>query len=216
MTTKTAIFNPQQGFTLIEVLIALFIFALLGTMAAIAFHSILKVHVAVAKRNKQIQKIELLTIMMQRDFSEIIDRSIINRDGHRLAPLLSLRPEEIEFTRAGLVNPESLEKRSQLARVGYLLKDNKLIRLTWTALDQPPDSKPLQRVLLNHVNDMQIEYIDDKGRRHETWPQAVSGADMSNQPSQLPIAIIMTLRLHGMGQLQMIYPIRGRGFANAK
>lgn len=203
----------QRGFTLFEILVALFIFAILGTIAAIAFHSIVKAHTVVSKRQVAIQQIEIALTLMQRDFSQIIDRPIIDADGHRSPAVQSKGFTGLDFTRTGVSNPWYIEKRSNMQRVAYRLQGHQWIRLTWQALDQPPNSSPIKTTLLTDVKKIQIRYLDAFGHFVKSWPLALgTNIDEKNRSSNLPTAIKVTIWLNQFGKIEMLYPIRSRGF----
>lgn len=212
--------KSYDGFTLLEVLIALFIFAIVGVVAAVSFRSVIKAHSIVEQRDQEVQQIGMAMTLMRRDFEQTVDRPIIGSDGRKQPSLQSKGLETVEFTRTGVVNPWLMEKRGDLQRVGYSFIKNQLVRLTWFAPDQLPNSKPSQRVLLNNVEAMQIEYIDHKKQSQTSWPLSqgsnVQIMQKASAQSNLPLAVIITLSIKKFGQLKMVFPLRGRGFIMTK
>lgn len=204
------------GFTLFEILIALFIFAILGTIAAIGLHSVLKTHGLIEKRDLQLQRLEIALTVMRRDFTQIIDRSIIDSDGHRKPAILSQELNAVEFTRIGFVNPMQMSRRSEMQRVRYRLDGEKLVRETWPMLNQAPNVQPSRSVLLDGVNDMQIHYVADNGERSIIWPLAEgSNIQVATQKSNLPKVIIIDVKIRFFGQMEMVFPVIARGFLGA-
>ena len=200
-----------RGFTLIEIVVALFIFAILGTITAIGLRAVIKTHQRVEQVDKHLQKLQIAMTLMRRDISQFVDRPVASTSGESLPSLLIKNTSDFALTTGGYANPFSATKRSTLQRVAYQLKDHKLIRITWPALDRPPHITPLQRILLTHVTSMSLSFINDKGQTINVWaPGTIQNSTV--QPGTLPRAIIITLTLQHQGKLRSVFPIVGRGF----
>lgn len=204
--------KKQLGFTLLEILIALFIFAILGVIAAIGLHSVLKTHDIISERDKKIERLEVAVTLMRRDFLQIVDRPIIDGKGNTLPPVMSFGSSKIALTHAGFSNPFSMNNRSHMQRVQYYLDKNQLIRITWPVLDRLPTTKPVRQVLLNHVDAFSIKYIDDLLRTHNTWPLSTGSNIQLMNRSDLPKAIIVNMQLKDWGNISLVFPISSRGF----
>ena len=207
--------KKQMGFTLIEILIAVVIFAVLGVLAAVGLRSVLRTHEHIKKADAQLQQTETTVAILRRDVSQIIERSIINASGNVESPVLSEGPETIAFTRAGFVNPGAIAQRSQMQRVEYTVKKNQLLRLTWPALDQAPNSQPMETVLLKGVANLQIQYLDSQNQLMNSWPLASgSNADVNNQNQSMPKAIVLTIDLVKKGEMRLVLPVPAKGVAS--
>ena len=107
--------KKQQAYTLIELLIALFIFAILASIVMGGIYSILNLresHLEHAQRLGQLQKTLLI---MERDIEQMVDRQIRNPRGTYDEPFQfekNANETIIEFTRTGFINPQGREKRS--------------------------------------------------------------------------------------------------------
>ena len=75
----------MAAFTLLEILIALVIFSILGVTIAIGLHNTLDANKRVDIANQHLQKIEVAQALIRRDFRQIVDRSITNKSGSILA-----------------------------------------------------------------------------------------------------------------------------------
>jgi len=197
-------FYQNKGFTLIEIIIALFIFAILGTIAAIGLHEVIRTHRRVMQTDKKISRLLLSMTLMRRDFLQITDRPITSTSGGVLPALVSTDRHHIEFTASGYANPFAMSKRGTLHRVAYTLTNKKLVRLSWSLLDRPPHVEPSHRVLLNGVTGMNLSFVDNKNQVINVWaPNSSVGA--------LPRAIILTITLGHRKKLRNVFPIAGRG-----
>jgi len=203
------VMQSRKGFTLIEVLLALFIFAVMATIAATGLSTILKSRDRANANAERLQRLQIAMVIMQRDFEQMLDRPVIDGQGNRLSPVLAPRPEYIEFTRAGFVNPLMVFDRSSLQRVAYEYQDNKLIRITWPVLDRAPDTKSLSRTLLNDVTSMKIRYLSENNEFYSTWPPENDIAAPLKSP--LPKAVEITLTIKHWGTFHRLYLIHSIG-----
>lgn len=195
--------NRTNGFTLIEILIALFIFAILGTIAAIGLHAVLNTHERIEHTQRELRNMQWAFLLMRRDFTQLIQRPITSTGGEELPALLINSTNHVEFTTGGFINPNAISPRSTLIRVAYELDHHQLVRLTWPVLDRPTQISAQRRILLNHVTHMHFNYVDDHGQLLNVWA--------TNSIISLPQAIIINLTIKNVGNWQGVFPIVGRG-----
>lgn len=202
-----------KAFTLIEIIIALAIFAILGIMMAIMMRNTLYVNKKADSANQKIQQIEIAQTLLRRDISQIVDRSITDTDGGTLAAL-TLTDDEISFTRGGLINPFNLSNHSDLQRVDYRYKDGHLYRYSWPVLDRvSTTTTPTKMDLLAHITELKIQVYDESNQLQVDWPITVNTAiHATNQPiPDLPKGIKITITLDGQETIDDIIPIPSRG-----
>lgn len=197
-----------HGFTLIEILIALVIFAIVGVLAASSLHMMIREHARIQKADAQITQAEVAMTLLRRDFSEVIDRPITNNNGVQELGFFSAGNNEIDFTRTGIVNPLQLAQQSNMQRVGYVISGGQLIRLQWPSLDQAPNMQAAQKILLRGVISAEWQFVDDHGKLWNTWPPKNVNAE---NITALPKAVSMVLHVEKIGLLQGVFPIPARG-----
>lgn len=203
--------TPTRAFTLIEILIALIIFSIVGILAAMSLHSMIRTHSMLQKKDTVITQLQLAMTMMRRDIAQTIDRPIIDSDGSQEAAFVGTGDNQIVFTRTGLQNPMSVSARSNMQRIGYELEGDQLVRSTWNVLDQPPRSVAEKQVLLHHVQSLQWQFLTDQNQTVSQWPPAAgSNLQMQNQ-SSLPKAVLMVMQIKNEGILQGVFPIPAKG-----
>lgn len=209
--------RAQKGFTLIEILVALMIFAILGVLAAMSLHTIIKAHERLKKTDQQLLQLQITMTLMRRDLSQVIDRKIRNEDGHSESAFTASGGGEIIFTRTGLLNPFNLNRQSNMQRVGYAVRKNKLVRLTWDVLDQPPHAKPESQVLLSDVQSIQWQFIADDKSKSSSWPPSTGTNMQQESQSPLPKVVLMIMHLKDEGVIQGVFPVPARGiYASAQ
>lgn len=177
----------QSGFTLLEILLALFVFAIMATIAAVGLHAVVEARTVTQEYTKNLAKIQMAMVVLENDINQIIDRPITDNTGKSIPSVeVDTKPNEyIEFTRAGFSNPNAKFPRSTLLRVGYILQKQQLIRRTWVTLDRLPDTKPSEKIILNGVSNFNINVIDDHARRIDHWP--IFNQDQKSFPKAIEI-----------------------------
>jgi len=204
----TILQDRQQGFTLLELLIALVIFSLLSVMAYQSLRDILQASEMADQRLQQLAELQKTVLFLSRDIQQLVNRPIRDGLGDPQPALVGQQmanPYQLEFTRAGWANPLG-QTRSQLQRVAYSVAEGKLTRWHWRVLDRAQDSQPVETEMLQGVDDMTLEFIvDDSDEPLSEWP----GFDpQTGEPrSGLPKAIRITLEIKGWGTLWRLYPV---------
>lgn len=207
--------SNARGFTLIEILVALVIFAIMGVLAAMSLQSMIRTHSMLKKSDASLTQLQIAMTLMRRDIIQVIDRPIIDSDGSIEAAFVGSGGNQIVFTRTGLQNPLNISAQSNMQRVGYTLEDDKLIRLTWDVLDQPPRAEPEKQILFDRVQSLQWQFLTDKNQLVSSWPPAQgSNLKMQNQ-SSLPKAVFMVMHIKNEGVIQGVFPVPARGISNA-
>ncbi|MDP1573987.1 MAG: type II secretion system minor pseudopilin GspJ [Coxiellaceae bacterium] len=204
--------QKNKGFTLIEILVALMIFAIMGTLAARSLQSIIHVHNALKKDNQQTMQLMMTMTLLRRDISEVIDRPILNNSG-KVTPALVVNAQQIVFTRTGLLNPFNDSRQSNMQRIGYVLRGDQLTRLSWDVLDAVKNTQPTSQVLLPGVESIQWQCIASNGEKSSVWPLPQDPSKIQQDPiDSLPTVLLMVMKLKGQGVVQGIFPIPGRGY----
>lgn len=156
-----------RGFTLVEVLVAVFIFALLMMAAYGSVNALLRTRDGLAEQNGRLRELQFAIGLVERDLRAALARPVREGYGAREPALVGGR-DAIAFTRAGLANPMAQE-RARIERVGYAWRDQTLSRVAFAVLDRTPASAPLARDLLGKVRRIGFRYFDGQQWR-EQWP----------------------------------------------
>lgn len=199
-----------SGFTLLELLVALAIFGVVAAMAYGGLQSVLNTRAASDQQAAELAALQLGFTRMERDIEQIVPRSVRDSLGDRQPALRGETGGEtlLEFTRTGWRNPAG-QARSHLQRVAYQLKEERLVRLTWNALDQGPSAEPQESVLLDNVTAVEVQFLDKGLAEQPLWPKAEAAAN--NEKNTLPRAIHMSVEIKGWGRISRLFRVVGEG-----
>ena len=192
--------RPRAGFTLLEVLVAMAIFAVVSVVAYSGLRTAVQAKQSSDAADARLAELQRGYAVLSRDFRQLAPRAVRSAFGDTEPPLVT-EVGEVRLTRAGRGNPLGLN-RSEFVRVGYRLSaDGELLRRGWPALDQPIDSTPAEMVLVTRVEELGLRFLDDDGRWSETWPPA----NAQQGAGALPQAVELTLGLEDYGELRWLF-----------
>ncbi len=206
----------DKGFTLLELLVAMSIFALLSIMAYAGLDTVLDTRRILEENMDRLSEVQKSMLFISRDIRQIVDRGIRDEYGDYQPALaasslnVGLDTPVIEFTHSGYSNPLGV-KRSHLQRIAYHLKNNVLYRDSWQVLDRAQDSRPYKARLCSKVESIVFRYLDKKGEWHTQWPpvNSATGGQATGQTNGtaaasttlLPRAIEFSLKLSDWGTI---------------
>lgn len=201
----TRLHSRPRGFTLIEIMVALTIFALMSGVAYRGLDAVLNARARVAQEAAQWRDLALAFANMQQSLSAVVDRPIRDRGGLIAAPFIgtaSARSEEdvpLVFTRMGF--PDHGGALGDLQRTGYRVAGGRLEQVMWPVLDLAPGSEPTVVELAPGVAGMGLRFLSKAGSWTASWP--IPGDD-----SVAPVAVELSLRLAGGEQLTRLFVLR--------
>ena len=212
----------QSGFTLLELLIAVAIFALIGLAGYKLLNSVIRTYEHTRDRSDSFSQLQTAVSVIEQDLKQLTRRSIRDELGDPL-PAFSVNFRgglPLEFTRTGswsMMADKALDDTSSAAdtenantgvkqRIGYRLQDGELQRLVWRVLDRAQDSKPQVQVLLKDVTDFSVRLLGES-EWQEFWP-------VENQQGQidfrtLPRGIDLSFGHKKYGRIQRIFAREG-------
>jgi len=193
----------HRGFTLLEIMIAMAIFSLIGLASAQVLFSILTSDEVSQESAKELTAMQRSYQIIQRDVMQMAPRAT-RIDGEEPKDNFILTGEgilegdgfAIAFNRLGWRNPAQMFPRGTTQAVGYRLLDNKLQRLHSLYPDQEGDVEPKVVDLLTDVEQLKFEYFGNK-KWQKTW-------DKTDLPQG--IAFIVTTKKYGEIRWQFLVP----------
>lgn len=199
--------KAQRGFTLIEVLIASVLFALIMGIAFVAMQSAAKKRGQLAERMDRFKDIQRAVQLMTRDLSQIQPRSVRDLVGSDRLPAMTTGGDGggIEFTTGGWSNPAGL-RRSVLQRIGYQIEEDTLYRVQWPVLDRTQGTIPNRRPMLEGIYAMQVRFFDAQGNDSEDWPPLSGGGEQTGFGTR-PRAVEFTFELEDFGLISRLIEV---------
>jgi len=197
----------QSGFTLLELLVALGIFALLAAMSYSGLNSVMSARQITTQHADRLGQLQKAFLWLGRDIEQVVDRSVRNEYAEVRPAMLGVETGryQLELTRTGWRNPAG-RARSNLQRVAYGLRDGNLLRVYWNVLDRAEDSVPLESVLLEDVEKLELRFLNDKNAWQNSWPSSQLGGVASATP---PRAVEVTLETKAEGRITRLFRVPG-------
>ena len=180
----------QTGFTLLELLIAMAIFAIMAAMAYGGLKTVLDTQHATTDRAAELRQLQQALQLLNEDLLQALPRPIRDELGDPEQAFIGGRSELLlSLTRA---TPElmPMEQGSRLQRISYRFEDGKLYRLVWNTLDRTQQTPAIRKVLL-HADNISIRFWGTEWT--SSWP--VAGAP-------LPTAVEIVFRLSTLGDIR--------------
>lgn len=159
------------GFTLLELLIAIAIVALLALMGYRALAALSQSESRLSTEAGRWRTLDLFFARLEGDLREAVPRPARNgsvREPAWLAMVDAGGNATLAFSRAG---PEfALDPGSAGQRLGYRLRNGTVEVLYWSSYDRPVNSEPSVYALLSGVTQFRLSYLTATGRWIDTWP----------------------------------------------
>lgn len=200
----------MRGFTLLELLVALSIFAVMAAMAYGGLSSVIEARSQVDAALERGQRLQQAVFRLQSDLGQTATRGIRDQFGDP-RPALAATPETgLVFTRHGWRNPLN-EARSHMQRVQYRLDgENRLVRNHWRVLDRAQDSAPVETVLLEDIEHLEWRFLDPAREWQDRWPPLTADAPPPDRrDARLPRAVELRLTTEDRGEMRLLFSIPG-------
>lgn len=202
----------QRGFTLLELLVAMFITAVVFALGYGSINQAIANRAGLEKTQDRLLAVQGTIRLLVQDFTQLTPRPVRQPLGDGYLPAIYTDPGPpvlVTFTRSGWTNPVGVQ-RAALQRVRYVLDGKSLRREYWTVLDATLDPKPRSRVLLDGVKSVTIRYMDDGHSWRTQWPPPLlTTVPTPRDLRWRPIAVEVTLELEDWGKLRRVIEIAG-------
>ncbi|KJY84098.1 general secretion pathway protein GspJ [Vibrio galatheae] len=194
-----------QGFTLIEVLVAIAIFASLSVGAYQVLNQVQRSNEISIERSERLKSLQRALVFLDNDFRQMALRQS-RTNGEDPSPLLlqwqdyllDSDAKGVLFTRAGWRNPSQQFPRGEVSKVGYRIKDKQLQRIWWRYVDTPAGQEGISMPLLDDVESFDMRFYDGS-EWQQNWETNLA----------LPQAVALSLELSDYGKIERIYLTSG-------
>ena len=190
--------TKNSGFTLLEMLVAIGIFAMLGLATNAVLQTVLKDDEVTRDFSTQLRYLQQGFGTIERDMGQMVARTfrtaagghsdIVLQVGNNL---LDSDAQALVFYRIGWLNPGGMLPRGNIQSLAYVLQDDKLQRWYYPYPDPQIGSEPIKTVLIDKVRSVKYAFFVD-GK----WKQADQ-----YQFTSLPTAIAIEVELDDRGTI---------------
>lgn len=163
MRRRAAPSGKQAAFTLVELLVALAIFAVITALSYRSLSVLLDSREALEKDARKWRDIALFVGRFERDVNAVLPRLATGPSGTALSPVSSLldlggaTAKGLAITRSGaLLNQNALAAPQ---RIAYRFLEGKVERLAWSAVDAAPRLEPTATPVLESVRALDFRFL---------------------------------------------------------
>lgn len=198
--------RDPKGFTLLELLIAVAVFAVVSAVAYGGLQAVMNADGQTRLRGEILAELQVALAVLERDLRQIVPIEPRDRFGDR-QPALRFSPlatdPELGLVRAGSGGIDRLRK------VGWRVTEEGLERRLWEVIDAADDREPISRVFLATRQTaegiepvrMELRFVVPGPRGEEildSWPPLRP----TNPARELPALVEIILEVPGLGRVE--------------
>lgn len=185
----------SKGFTLVELLVAIAIFAVLSALGWKVFDYIIQTKDRNAVHEQRLSQLQDTYQQILRDTVQAVPLTAnINGD---IQPALVLQNGRFNFSKTGVTDPlEEGISPDERVEYQYRADEQKLYRLKYRNLNQTGRDQPESSVLLSDVEQFQIVVLNPNEMTQ--WPGSSFDLNQVEQKQRLPKGIKINLMVNGV------------------
>jgi general secretion pathway protein J len=199
--------NNSEGFTLVELLVALAIFVILSALCYRSLEALLQTRERISLETRKWREVMLFFNRLDSDMHQVVNRPI--RVDQAIQPCFLGKPNlessddaQLSFSRLGDAYQSGVLMDTQ--RISYRFIAGRVEMLVWPALDIESSTKPAVYTVLNGVKAMSLRF---KPTPSEGWVDAWPVSRTGNTPV-IPKALEVSLTLASGEILQRVYNLQ--------
>lgn len=177
-----------RGFTLLELLVAITIFAVLAVLSFGAVRNLLSFDAGLQTTTRRYETLRYAVVIMEQDFAALTPRGVRDALGESEPALRAgLKGELLTFTRR-VPTVSHFDAGPALRRVRYRVQAGSLYRDVWEALDRTPATSVHSQRLLREVKALKLRFFDG-GAWVEFWPRDENAVSQDQLPQGVEFSI---------------------------
>ena len=186
--------NKIKGFTLIELMVAIMIFAIISVISYRAIASLVTTKEVVTSAEDKWGGIAKTINQISTNYNKAIPLAYRDENGILMPAVMGTNKlngnfdSQLEFTIAGLIGDEQYGTVSP-RRIGFRFLNGTLYLVTWPFLNRAPNTKPQVEVLLKNIDTFTVNFWYPDRQWRDSWPLDVN--DYTNLPPGLEVNIKM-------------------------
>ncbi len=189
----------SRGFTLLELLVALFISALMFAFGYAALTQVTNQREGVARAQVELAELRTALRILGNDLTQQIARPIRDPSGTTLLPALGAEGRDgvvFSLTRGAAGLPGVA---SPLRRIDYRLENGALVRDSWPVLDRTAQGTPTRRIILTETESVSVRYLATPSDWRSDW--------VPEDARDLPLAVEVTLVTRRYGRISRLLEV---------
>ncbi|WCE29806.1 type II secretion system minor pseudopilin GspJ [Vibrio sp. SCSIO 43137] len=197
--------KSSKGFTLIEVLVAIAIFATLSVSAYQVLNQVQRSNAQSIEKTGRLKDIQRAMVIIDNDFRQMALRQFRTNGDEPSEKIIEWGQGLLEsdnnavlFVRLGWLNPQQMFPRGEVSKVGYRVVADRLERVWWRYPDTPVGQQGIVTPLLDGVTNIEMRFYS-AGNWLERW----------DQPLALPEAVAFSIELQDYGKIERVYLTAG-------
>lgn len=177
-----------RGFTLLELLVAITIFAVLAVLSFGSVRHMLSFDAGLQSATRRYETLRYAVVIMEQDLGALAPRSVRDALGESEPALRAgLKGELLTFTRR-VPDVSDFEAGPALRRIRYRVQDGNLYRDVWDGLDRTPATGVHTQRLLREVKALSLRFFDS-GAWVEFWPRDENAVSQEQLPQGVELRI---------------------------
>lgn len=201
----------NQGFTLIEVLLALMIMAMIAMLSAQAFNTAASGSAATREAMDRLAEIDRAFVLIESDLRNALAKELdpLANFGKKLPAFYVSDSDDYWLTvlRGGMANP-LFQPRSEMVRIGYRYIDDEIWRDTWMNPREAEQEEARPQKILTQVRSLAVRVLSpDENSTVSGGPWLLGYPRDPSDNERLPPALEVTVELEDMGELVRLFTI---------
>lgn len=193
------------GFTLLEMVIAIAIFAIIAIVSYASLSRFLDTYDTLAARDAKFHSVEMAFTLLGRDFRYAADRPVRDAYGNIQQAMLALPDTPIvpgEIVRLTVAGPDiDVLSLQRLTRVAWRLENGKLIRVRWSVLDGGTPDESSSQTVLEDVDAVSLQFITVDKQNHLNYTNNYDGT------GDRPQGVVIEITLKGGLKYKRIFEL---------
>jgi len=196
-----------RGFTLLEMVVAISIFAVIAAISYAALNNFLDARARINDINAKIRELQSAFVLLEHDLRYAVNRPVRDQHGDPEPAFAATAGNTLapnERLRLTTTRPSSSGAGAQqLTRVAWRLEDGALSRVTWRVLDRDIDSPEYSREVLSGVQDIEFRFL-----AYQANEELTEGDEWVSE-SGLPAGVEVTVMLEDASAYRRILEVGG-------